>query len=137
MKTLLCLIKTLKKSTLPVHLKEDLTPKDGWLSLSHIKSNGFKFPFQQWMKAQQKAIREHYIELSDIPHSQGPYSVREKVANLIALTRGVKCEPEQIVFGSSTQTLVSQLSIMLWNLLLQKLLSKIPVTLEYTSCLII
>lgn len=106
----------IKKSNIPKHLKEDLTPKDDWLTLSHIKSNNSKFPFLQWIKYQQKAIREHGTELADISHPQGPYVVRKKVASMIALTRGVKCEPEQIVFGSSTQTLVTQLSIIAMNL---------------------
>jgi GntR family transcriptional regulator/MocR family aminotransferase len=42
-------------------------------------------------------------------YSQGPYVVRETICRMIALTRGVECEPEQIIIGAGTQLLVGQL----------------------------
>ncbi|MED1204418.1 PLP-dependent aminotransferase family protein [Heyndrickxia acidicola] len=94
---------------LPPDLKEECMEKEGWLSLSHMTSDISLFPFKAWMKCQNKAIKNHLHELSEIPHPQGPYLVRQTISRMIALTRGVVCEPEQIVIGAGTQLLIRQL----------------------------
>lgn len=93
----------------PSNLRESDENKDGWISLSHITTNVSMFPFQEWMKCQQEAIQNHKKELAEISHPQGPLMIRKTIANMIAFTRGVICEPEQIVIGSGTQPLISQL----------------------------
>lgn len=97
------------KSPLPSDLEESITDKEGWLSLSHMTSNTSLFPFKEWVRCQQKAIDQHPQELSEITHSQGPYLVRKTICHLISLTRGVICEPEQIVIGAGTMSLIRQL----------------------------
>lgn len=92
----------------PSDLKEKQVSKEGWLSLSHMTSNVSKFPFKEWLKCQNKAIKNHKQELSEITSPQGPYIVRKTIARMIALTRGVNCEPEQIIIGGGTQPLVRQ-----------------------------
>lgn len=95
---------------LPKDLKEKATDdKDGWLSLSHMTSDLSIFPFNEWLKCQQKAIKNHIKELSELAHPQGPYQVRKTISKMIGLTRGVTCEAEQIVISAGTQLLVSQL----------------------------
>jgi len=94
---------------LPHDLKEQFTEKDDWLSFSHMTSDISKFPFEMWIRCQQKAIKNHKTELSEITHPQGPYTVRKTISKLIALTRGVICEPEQIIIGPGTQSLLQQL----------------------------
>ncbi|RYG72011.1 PLP-dependent aminotransferase family protein [Lentibacillus lipolyticus] len=101
-----------KKQKLPGHLEETYTDKEGWLSLSHIKTDSSKFPFQEWIKCQQQAIKYHKKDLSEITHPQGPFTVRKTISEMIALTRGVTCEPEQIVIGSGAQPLINQLMAM-------------------------
>ncbi|MFD1361745.1 MocR-like transcriptional regulator GabR [Lentibacillus salinarum] len=98
-----------KEHNLPKHLRETFHHKEGWLSLSHITTDSSVFPFHEWLKSQQKAINQHSLDLSRITHPQGPYIVRETISHMIALTRGVTCEPEQIVIGSGTQPLIHQL----------------------------
>ncbi|PTB82175.1 GntR family transcriptional regulator, partial [Alloalcanivorax venustensis] len=93
----------------PKDLKEDFRKEDGWLSLSHMTSDISVFPFNEWMKCQRIAIHNHQNDLAEIVHPQGPYLVRKTLSRLIALSRGVICEPEQIVFGDSTQTLIRNL----------------------------
>lgn len=93
----------------PSDLRESNEDKDGWVSLSHITTDVSMFPFQEWMKSQQEAIQNHKRELAEISHPQGPLIIRKTIANMIAFTRGVICEPEQIVIGSGTQPLISQL----------------------------
>src|SRR3954466_3479604 len=97
------------KQKLPDDLKEESSNWDGWLSLSHMASEISLFPFKEWMKCQEAAIKSHKRELSEITYSQGPYVVRETICRMIALNRGVNCEPEQIVIGAGTQLLVGQL----------------------------
>ncbi len=97
------------KNKLPSDLKEKWIDKNGWLSLSHMTSDISIFPFKEWLKCEQKAIQYHKRELSEITHPQGPYIVRETICRMIALSRGVICEPEQIVISAGTQLLVHQL----------------------------
>src|SRR5699024_2444423 len=77
-----------------------------FLSLSHMTVDITEFPFNEWIKCQQKAIKNHKKEFSEIPHPQGPFLIRESISKLISASRGVVCEPEQIVIDSSTQTLI-------------------------------
>lgn len=102
----------MKKSKLPSDLKENIVDRDGWLSLSHMTSDISMFPFKEWLKCQQKAIENHKNELAEITHPQGPYIVRDTITRMIALSRGVICEPEQIVIGAGTQSLIRQLIAM-------------------------
>lgn len=97
------------KSPLPDDLKEHELKKENWLSLSHMTADISMFPFKQWMKCQQLALKHHECELSEITHPQGPYIVRKTIAQVIARTRNVICEPEQIVIGAGTQTLIHRL----------------------------
>ena len=90
-------------------LKESITDKEGWLSLSHMTSDISLFPFKEWIRCQQKAIENHKSELSEIIHPQGPYIVRKTISRLISLNRGVICEPEQVVIGAGTMSLIRQL----------------------------
>lgn len=97
------------KNNIPDDLKEKPDSREGWLSFSHMTSDISLFPFKEWMKHQEKAIKNHKTELTEIPHAQGPYIVRETIAQLIKLSRGIDCEPEQIVIGSGTQSLIRNL----------------------------
>jgi Transcriptional regulators containing a DNA-binding HTH domain and an aminotransferase domain (MocR family) and their eukaryotic orthologs len=97
------------KMNFPDDLKEEFSKKDeGWLSLSHMTADISMFPFKEWMKCEKIAIKNHKNELSDISHPQGPYLVRKTISRMIALTRGVKCEPEQVIIGPGTQPLIRQ-----------------------------
>ncbi|WP_096437214.1 PLP-dependent aminotransferase family protein [Alteribacter populi] len=97
----------------PIDLKEQHHDKGGWLSLSHMTSDISMFPFKKWLKCQNEAIKNHRQELSEITSPQGPYIVRKTISRMIALTRGVKCEPEQIIIGGGTQPLVRQFMTLL------------------------
>ncbi|ALX50064.1 PLP-dependent aminotransferase family protein [Lentibacillus amyloliquefaciens] len=101
-----------KEPDLPAHLKETFSDQKGWLSFSHIKTDNSKFPFHEWMKSQQKAIAQHKSELAEIAHFQGPFTVRKTISDMIALTRGVTCEPEQIIIGTGIHPLIHQLMAM-------------------------
>jgi GntR family transcriptional regulator / MocR family aminotransferase len=102
----------LNKNELPDDLKENLVNREGLLSLSHMTSDISIFPFKEWMKCQQHAIQQFKEELSEIDHFQGPHIVRKSICRMLALSRGVNCEPEQIIIGAGTQLLVRNLMAM-------------------------
>jgi GntR family transcriptional regulator / MocR family aminotransferase len=89
-------------------LKEKEVDRSGWLSLSHMSSDLSGFPFKEWASCQRSALAHHKSDIAEVPGPQGPYKVRETIARLISRTRGVRCEPEQIVLGSGTQALLQQ-----------------------------
>lgn len=94
---------------LPIDLKETTNGHEGRLSFSHMTADLSNFPFDKWLQCQGEALRNHKKELSEIPHFQGPFLVRESIAKMITISRGIKCEPEQIVIGSGTQPLIHTL----------------------------
>jgi len=102
-------VQTKETTDFPDDLKEYRQKEEGWLSLSHMTADISLFPFKEWLKCKKQAIKQHKQELTEIPHPQGPYIVRDSIAKLIALTRGVNCEPEQMVISAGTQPLLLQL----------------------------
>lgn len=93
---------------LPEDLKEQPINKDDWLSLSHMKTNSSRFPFNHWTKYQNEAIKLFSKELSDFCETQGPLILRKTIAKLIKTTRGVHCAPEQIIIHATSQGLLEQ-----------------------------
>lgn len=90
-------------------LREEESSREGWISLSHMNANPKLFPFRKWLNCQAKIYEEHMDELSEMPHTQGPYILRKNIANFIYATRGVKCEPEQIIIHATSQGLMERL----------------------------
>lgn len=93
----------------PEILREEESSREGWISLSHMNANPKLFPFRKWLNCQAKIYEEHMDELSEMPHTQGPYILRKNIASFIYATRGVKCEPEQIVIHATSQGLMERL----------------------------
>lgn len=96
-------------SGLPAELKEQPIERPYQTSFSHMASNMSLFPYNEWLKCEQKAIQQFNNELSHLSHQQGPYIVRQTLAQHLNFKRGVRCEPEQVVLHSSSQALMSQL----------------------------
>jgi len=90
-------------------LKENKTRKRYQYSLSHMTVNSRFFPYKKWMSFQKNVIANHQFDISQLNHPQGPLEVREAIKNLISVTRGINCFAEQIVIGTGTQPLISQL----------------------------
>lgn len=99
----------------PEDLREKEADREGWISLSHMSTELSMFPFKEWIKCERIAIKHHADELSEISHPQGPYLVRQTIARLIAVTRGVVCKPEQVIIGPGTQLLLWQVMNMMPN----------------------
>lgn len=93
----------------PEELKEERgNEREDTLSLSHMATDLSLFPFNEWLKCEKTAFKNHMEDMSHISHPQGPYLVRETLSRMISLNRGVSCEPEQIVVGPGTQPLIRQ-----------------------------
>lgn len=94
---------------LPRHLKEQPNPQTHPYSFSHRRMNMHLFAHQHWLKCEQKAFNTFQQELSHLSHSQGPYEVRQTLAQHLHMKRGVRCAPEQIIFHTSSEDLLAQL----------------------------
>lgn len=101
-----------QEHSLPSHLKEMKDRNIKPISLSHMSIDMSLFPFKEWLKCEQQAI-SHKEQLSDFPPVQGPYDVRQTIAQIISFNRSVRCEPEQIVLHSTSQLLMQQLLVLL------------------------
>jgi len=97
---------------LPEDLAEAEDAGQDWLSFSHISLDANRFPFKDWLNCEQKVLKEYRDKLGALPHFQGPLQVRKSISRLIERTRGVICEPEQIVIGAGTQNLLKRLIAM-------------------------
>lgn len=96
-------------TSFPEHLREKPDPPKTWLSLSHMNINARLFPMRKWLNCEAKVYERHIEELGEMAHTQGPYVLRKNIAELIYATRGVKCEPEQIVIHATSQGLLERL----------------------------
>lgn len=64
------------------------------------------FPFPTWRKTAREVIDEENHELLLAGHPQGDASLRAEIARYVYQSRGVVCEPEQIIVGSGTEQLM-------------------------------
>lgn len=80
-------------------------------SFSHMNADASLFPFRAWQHCEQQALRHYAASLDNLEHPQGQWLLREEIARTIGRTRGVRCRPEQIVLGASTQWLFDLLAM--------------------------
>lgn len=64
------------------------------------------FPFTTWRKYMKDSIDEENADLLLIGNAQGEIELRSEIANYLYQSRGVRCQPEQIVIGSGTEQLL-------------------------------
>lgn len=64
------------------------------------------FPFSTWRKYMKDSIDEENAKLLLIGNAQGEYELRSEIASYLYQSRGVRCQPEQIVIGSGTEQLL-------------------------------
>lgn len=64
------------------------------------------FPFSTWRKYAKLAIDELHSNLLQTGHRQGEYELRVEIAHYLYHSRGIECQPEQIVVGSGTEHLL-------------------------------
>lgn len=61
------------------------------------------FPASTWRKLETQALNSADSQASEYGDAFGDMSLRREIAHRIRLTRGVRCEPEQIIIQAGTQ----------------------------------
>lgn len=81
-----------------------------------------EFPFSVWKKINKNILSDSNSTLFSSGSAQGDYSLRETISRYLHSSRGVNCEPEQIVVGAGNDYLL---------MLLEKILGRhIPTAME-------
>ncbi|WP_391115928.1 PLP-dependent aminotransferase family protein [Psychrobacillus sp. L3] len=71
------------------------------------------FPIKAWRKCVNEVLKEDIVYMYG--EQQGDRLLREKIANYLLQSRGIRTSEDSIVIGSSTQQLLMHLSILLKN----------------------
>ncbi|MCR5481914.1 MAG: PLP-dependent aminotransferase family protein [Clostridia bacterium] len=74
------------------------------------------FDFVKWKKCMNRVLTEYPHLLFFESEPQGEAFLRSEISRYVYASRGVMCEPEQIVIGAGTQQITSQLSRLLHRL---------------------
>ena len=68
------------------------------------------FAFNKWKKCMNKVLTEYTPQLFFESDPQGELALRTEIAKYLYLSRGVICQPDQIVIGAGTQQITNQLA---------------------------
>ena len=64
------------------------------------------FPFNAWRKVTRNVLTDDNKELFNIGAPQGEYEFRKTISEYLHQSRGVSCEPEQIIIGAGSDYLL-------------------------------
>ncbi|PHK49987.1 PLP-dependent aminotransferase family protein [Staphylococcus edaphicus] len=78
-------------------------------SFSHMSTDISEFPVDTWTKMMKQVFKHYDHYLSSIPDVKGPFELRQSIAKLVSYQRGIHCHPEQIIIGSGTNSLLTNL----------------------------
>lgn len=91
------------------HRKEDMpAPGNGALryDFSPYAISMKSFPFATWKKLSREILVDANSEIFALGNSQGDEELRATIGSYLHSSRGVNCEPEQIVIGAGTDYLL-------------------------------
>ncbi|MGN0710315.1 MAG: PLP-dependent aminotransferase family protein [Anaerovoracaceae bacterium] len=71
------------------------------------------FDFNKWKKCMNKVLNEYQPLLMFESEPQGEEALRYEISKYVYSSRGVICEPQQVVIGAGTQQITSQLCLIL------------------------
>lgn len=71
------------------------------------------FPYNTWRKLSMQSIYEDQNFWFSNGDPQGEFNLREQIAKHLYATRGVICQPNQIIIGAGTQVLIGLISLLL------------------------
>lgn len=98
--------RNIKQDLLISNIKFDFN--QGHVDLEH-------FPFTTWKRLTDECLSPLNKELLYGGHPQGEWGLREEITNYLYHSRGVKCQPEQIIIGAGTQVLISMICRIMGN----------------------
>lgn len=70
-------------------------------------------PYARWKKVMKETMQDNTVALFKNGDSQGDYGLREAVRDYLHRSRGVNCQPEQIIIGAGTDYLLMLLTRLL------------------------
>lgn len=74
------------------------------------------FDFNKWKKCMNKILTEFSTSLFFESDPQGEPELRAEISRYLYMSRGVSCDPDQIIIGAGTQQITSHLSTLLRKL---------------------
>lgn len=74
------------------------------------------FDFNKWKKCMNKILTEHSYALFFEGDPQGEAVLRKEIARYLYISRGVACDPMQIIIGAGTQQITNHLATILRKL---------------------
>ncbi len=83
------------------------------IDFNHGKVDLDYFPYSIWRKLTVQSLYDDQNKIFLNGDPQGELSLREEIAKYLYQSRGVKCEPEQIIIGAGTQYLIGFLSMLI------------------------
>lgn len=84
--------------------------------LVDFKTSGIdldSFPYNTWRKLSKSVLLDHEKELYMMGDAKGEWELRVTISRYLHQSRGVECEPEQIVVGAGSEYLLFLISQML------------------------
>lgn len=76
------------------------------IDFSSAKIDEEAFPFTVWRKYAKDVLDKPFKHLLQTGERQGELALRIEIANYLHQSRGIECQPEQIVIGSGTEQLL-------------------------------
>lgn len=71
------------------------------------------FPFLKWNRIVKRTIRNHHYAAMDYGDSSGHPPLKEVLSQSLRLSRGVNCEPEQIIIVASSEQAIKRIVFLL------------------------
>lgn len=71
-----------------------------------------KFPFDVWKKKSKTLLNQRHKHLLTLGDSQGDYGLRKALAHYLHTSRGVNCQPDQIIVAAGIENCLIQLSLL-------------------------
>ena len=75
--------------------------------------DSYSFPYSVWKKLMKYSFNEYNPQLLQCSKPQGESALRQAIAANLYLSRGVRCDAEQIIIGAGTENLLQILSIII------------------------
>lgn len=96
----------IRESTSVLPPQQSVTQTAFTTDFSTAKIDEDAFPFTIWRKYAKDVLDTPFKHLLQTGERQGELALRIEIANYLHQSRGIKCQPEQIVIGSGTEQLL-------------------------------
>lgn len=103
----LCYIETVKKQKIE---KKELREETYFVDFKTTGIDLDSFPYNTWRKLSKDVLLDYEQELFHRGDAKGEWSFRNTICDYLHQSRGVKCEPEQVVIGAGSEYLLFLLS---------------------------